>query len=467
MTKPRILAFCRPYLVPDFRAMFAPLQGDFEVHHLTDGRRTGVPDTQDRFYAAYRARQRSAELPGDRLDDIVTRCRLLRHLPREEAERRAQAIAVTLGEALDEVRPQAIFAHMVDEYILATLSHLAQVRRIPFVTYFESFFPGFVNISTFQHGSPVMLREPGPEEVAAALERVSPREFRVDYNQRLNFSVASHVRAVARHYLRRAYLGAKRRIERDPLNMHYQITPYVADKTRLRDYPRRSDFAPDWAARLADLRAARPGQPVVYAPLAYYPEASTDYWVRNRRMLGFERATLEILDALAGDAIVLVKEHPHMLGIRDRGFLAELGRRAHVISIFAGEYSNAVLEAADLVLLGSGSAGIEATIRGKPVLGYSDTCYWFGGSGAHVLDLDRLEALPAQVREIAAAGAPPVDAEALVRHCLASTLRKGEGGRRWPIVNAEDLAGLLARAAAGALPGTAGAPAETACQAGA
>ena len=47
-TKVRVLSFCRPYLISDFRSNLAPVADEYEIDYLTDGHAPGTRDTRAR-----------------------------------------------------------------------------------------------------------------------------------------------------------------------------------------------------------------------------------------------------------------------------------------------------------------------------------------------------------------------------------------------------------------------------------
>src|SRR5690606_24391039 len=114
---------------------------------------------------------------------------------------------------------------------------------------------------------------------------------------------------------------------------HYNIMPYCAVPKRLRDYPSQSWFEGDWRGKIARLREQKPGAPLVYMPLAFVPESTTDYWISNRGPIDYEAFVGAVLSALTADCIVLVKEHAHMMGRRDRAFLKGIMEHPGTVSI--------------------------------------------------------------------------------------------------------------------------------------
>jgi hypothetical protein len=249
--------------------------------------------------------------------------------------------------------------------------------------------------------------------------------------------------------VKQVVFAARARLQRDPLHMHYACLPFVVERRRWSDFPSLDDFHGDWRARLEATRQGA-AKPVLYFPLGYFPEATIDYWIGNRRALQYERTVLDICRTLAPHFTVVVKEHLHMLGARSTAFYRQIRDLPQVISVPPLEYSNDVLAAADTVLMGAGSIGVEAYIRGKAIVSFCDTSYWFPYANALHVDLDDLGQWPQHIAQKIAGHVEPTPQQRLefIRQCLRSTMRQLRPGKRWPICNPQDLAQALATAAA-------------------
>jgi len=213
----------------------------------------------------------------------------------------------------------------------------------------------------------------------------------------------------------------------------------------MRDFPFASYFHGNWAKTVEHLGDQRPGSPVVYLPLSYFPESTIDYWIGNKKAIAYEPLVLEMIRELARDNIVIVKEHLHMMGARRASFLKSLKEIPGCVSVHPRELSNEVVALADAVLLGSGSPGIEATIRGKPVFTFCNTSYWYRPSGATFLDLDQIDQWSGQIRAVLAAFEKPTAGEllAFIKGCLKSSTRVAPGIRIWPLLQPDDLRAVL------------------------
>ena len=447
VNKPHVLVFCRPYLIPDFQENVTPLADEFEFRFLTDGRRHGICDTRKRFYE----RLETATIPNgfsveDELD-VVERCRYLRNLPRTQALKMLRAMASVLKEEMDLYRPQVVLAQMVDEYITHLLSKIAERRGIVYVGFIYSYFPGRAQVVLFSDGRPLKVRDPSELEISETWARVSPQGFRQNYSQRSNYSRLQHAKAMLRYRVKQMAFSFLAWRDHDPLNLHYRCLPYVVERRHWRDFPSESDFHQNWNELIASLKSSQ-AMPVVYLPLAYFPESSTDYWVANKIALDYRTLTLNILKVLSEKFIVVVKEHMHMLGGRSVEYYQQIKSIDGVISVPPSVNSNDVLSMANAVILGGGSVGIEAFVRGKPILSFCNTSCWFAASGATELDLTDLPSWVEKTNEAIDGHTLPSDAQKLefIRRCLEGTMRVKRSGKLWPICNTDDLRHLLGTA---------------------
>lgn len=448
MTQKDILVFCRNYLVADFRLNLEPLRDEYSFVFASDGPGDVDMDTRERFY-------RYLKQPSDRvlfdtaeIEDIRLRCRLLRNLDAAEARRRIVAMGQSVQDLLDRVDPAMVLCHMVDEYVIDVLSVLTRRRGLQFLSYCASFFPDLVQLTEFSHGRPFDVRHPDEAEVARVRDVLMQDQFRQSYIQAPSLRFRDHLRGFLRYQVKRVVFPIKARLERDPLAVHYEILPYVAEHRRLRDFPSAALFERDWRSALAGGKAA--GRTLLYVPLSYSPESTNDYWVPNIKAIHYEKMILEVIAEAAKKHLVVVKEHIHMIGCRSRSFYETLKGMENVVNVHPTEFSNLVLAECDILLLGGGSSGVEATLRGRPVLSYCESSYWFEASQAEFLDLDDLGALDTITDRMMAQHEPLSETEkqAFLAKCLASTVRRKGFGRRWPIVEPDDMRLALNKALA-------------------
>ncbi len=125
-------------------------------------------------------------------------------------------------------------------------------------------------------------------------------------------------------------------------------------------------------SRLSDLG----GNPFLYFPLHYEPEAST---MVAAPFITNQLALVESLaKAVPAGWRVAVKEHLPMLGRRPSGFYRRLADMPKVMPISPFESSFRCIEAAQVTAVITGTAGLEAMLLGRPAV-------FFGPSPIHVV----------------------------------------------------------------------------------
>jgi hypothetical protein len=447
--KRRVFVFCRPYLVADFQDNVQPLSDGFDFYFLTDGRCPGVADTRARFYALLGKAKRSDGFSVEDELDVIARCRYLRNLPRARAFEQLRAMAAVLEEEIDRYHPAVVLSHMVDDYVTHLLAEISRRRGLVYAGYAYSYFPGRIQITQYGYGAPLDVRHPSDEEVEKTLEAISQRTFRQNYLQKDNYTLAAHLKAIMRYRLKQVIFPLKALLSCDPLHMHYACLPYIVERRHWRDFPLTTDFHADWHTRVqAAVSSSR--VPIVYFPLGYFPEATIDYWIEDRRVLEYQQFVLDVCRTLGAHFTVLVKEHLHMMGARSPVFYRALRDTPGVVSAPPLEFSNDVLNSADVVLMGAGSIGVESFIRGKPIVSFCNRSYWFSHAQAAFLDPARTAEWAGLILTKLRAHAEPSHEQRFefVRACLRSTMREQRPGRRWPISEPVDLRLTLAAAMA-------------------
>lgn len=411
-SQPRLLVHVREYFWTIYQEMLSGVDA-FAVEIVTDFAGHGVFAINPEFH-----RQMDVgRAPATGLDEaaIIRRCRLLRNLSHSQATAMVRAMHATLLPWVERHAWTAIVGQAVDDYITHLLSLMAEARGISYLGLCSSYFPGYTQVIRGWGGAYAIGRTVSETEAAAALARVAGPRFRQDYNILVRYDLSVHVVRVFRYWYKRMYFALLRQLKRAPYHIHYIMQPYLGQQKRLGHFPGANAFHLDWQKRLK-----QHAKPVVYLPLGHTPEAGTDYMIADTGFIDYEATIVRIAQTLSSDYVVMIKDHFHMLGVRDPAFYAVLRGMSGVILVPSTVNSNALLaESVHAVLVGAGSVGIEATVRGKAVYAFSDSIYWLEASRARFLPLEDLAEWPARIAAPEARVPEPV---AFVRECLGTML---------------------------------------------
>jgi hypothetical protein len=443
--RPKVITFTRNYLVPDVARSFGALDEIYDVTFLADGKSALASDTRADFYAAYKDALSSSIFSTNTLDDIIGRCRMLREIDYSEALRRVNAITIALEAQLDRLEPDVLISQMVDEYVTDVLYRLCVLRDIPYVCFCPSFFAGRVFVSRRPNGAHMDMSSLNGEEVSVFHDEIMDKAYRANYMQSSSFDFKAQIKGALRFLAKRLIFPVKGWLENDPLNVHYAITPYLGARRNIFNFPDNSHFSSDWRSDCQALAGTGIQKPLIYFPLGFVPEATNNYWIKSHRVIEYNQFVLDTLKGLSGRYVVAVKEHIHMVGIREQDLYRQLEKFDHVVMVPPSEFSKEVLQTCDAVVIGAGSTGVEATLFNKPVLSYCPDTYWFEAANATLIDLDNLEDLALLVEQSLQKFQPLSEPEKVefMRVCLNSTLRSSGPGTTWPLISTPDVEALI------------------------
>jgi len=413
MKKINVLAYVREYFKRIYLPMLAAVPGA-HIDLVTDFPTDRMENLRDLFYRKY-SKEHATRPHGLDVEDVIRRCRLLRNIDSATATSMVIAMHSVIEDLMSRNEYDVVLGQMVDDYITHLFSLAAEARGIKYVGLCGSYFHGYSQITQYAGGAPLEWRPVSDDEANDVLVKVSAKAFRMDYGQPTKYSYPRHLSRVSRYWVKRLTFSLLKHYKRDPLNYHYMVQPYLGQPKRVFDFPKKGAFNNEWESAISKSK-----KPLVYLPLAYFPEASTDYWVPNPRFLRYEDAVCDIALHLTGTHTVIVKEHLHMLGSRAVDFYARLNSLAGVISLPPTVNSNVLLgEHKPTVLVGGGSVGLEATLRGLPVVTFCPTSFWCAASQATVITANSDSDIATTLLTARAADVDPLE---LVRRCLASML---------------------------------------------
>jgi hypothetical protein len=388
------------------------------------------------FYKYYRNGNARRDLSADDLEQITKRCPLLMILPPEQARRMAVAMHASIEEAFDAARPDYIFSLSVDNYITDLLCRIALKRNARPVMIINSPVDHRTRIS--RYGEFNKVRDPGEEEVEEVLEWMLDDEKRCLYL--LDFyrtTWAKHIKEYGLRFTKDWAFRILKLYHHDPLNYRFSVgsAKFGYGKIKLSNYKFKAYYDGDWSDRLA---AAK--RPTIYIPLPQTPEATTTYWLKDLRYADFDPFLLEACRTMARDYDLVIKDHWCMPGIRPWRFYRELKSIPGVILVPAEVNSRDIYRRVNAVLVGSGTSGIEAALRGRLVINLSEPYYFVEGSFLVLSSADEVAGLPRRVAAMKAVFSREQQ-KAIVRRVLENTFagalvvnKKGNNAETWDIV---------------------------------
>ena len=301
-------------------------------------------------------------------EEVIKRCRFLRSLNEEIAERLLMKVWIGFDRLYRERNIGLIFQPLIDNYTLDVMSRLAELHGIEVVSFVGHFFHGYFRISV--RGEYNKIRsEIEFDEIKKVMNIVLKDDFKPTFDlMKKKSSLELIKRNIRRKIIEGVYYPIMKFIEGDPFNYHYNTIILKNGFLERVSSKRFQYFDPIERVKTEKRK-------IVYWPLHMIPEATTDYWCQDLRDVDYEESILDVIANSSKEVCFLIKEHPSMEGWRDVDFYKKLKKNENVILLRSEVSSNWALNESSYVLVHTGSVGVEALLRGKVVFTLTDNYY--------------------------------------------------------------------------------------------
>lgn len=375
---------------------------------VTDHYGDGDYNLSRTFYARYKA-WRGGKAMGEALfsdeeiTDITARCRLLRWLP----EAKSRAMILAMADACEEVLAAADWAMIVmfpmDRYVSDVLARLGARRGIACHEITAAAVPDMAMI--LHRGALLQAPgEPDPALVDATVHALADPLFTPAYVQNQKpFDRLRWWRVFGYFRLRAWYFWALKTLRRDPLSSHHMdAQTFLGHKPRLGDARIVDLVDRDWQATVERF----PKERRLFVGLQLFPEASIDYWVRERALIDYEDLLVEVAEAFtAAGYCVVVKDHPLQFGFRQVGLIERLKAIPNIVFLPYEVSGNAALDLCAVNFTLTGTLGMQAALMGK--VSIAAPCYYTNAQDFVLLEhRDEVAGLPARAEAHAAPDLP-------------------------------------------------------------
>jgi Capsule polysaccharide biosynthesis protein len=318
----------------------------------------------------------------------------------------------------DRCKPDYLLSVTVDNYMTDLLVRICEKKGARPLTLVAG--PVANTILLTKYGEFNKVRDPSDAEIGSALDAFLDDDARVTYGQREHaYDFWRQARIFSTWWAKCLFFRASGLLRGDPLNFRYLMgsLPARDGQSSLWGYRCTRFFDDDWSERIA-----ASSKPSLFVPLGYTPEASVSYWLRDTRYIDYENFICDLCSALSGHYQVVIKEHWAALGIRRWPFYKRLQEIRNVVIVPASVNSREVMRRVERVLVGAGTAGIEAALRGKRVVTLDRPYYHVDGHFLGLGSVERIPQLPTLLESFRFSPPTPPNQRQIVRRALETTL---------------------------------------------
>lgn len=303
----------------------------------------------------------------DEISDIILRCRFLRNIERQRAEKLASDTINKIDLFFDKMNFDCCYMQIPDCYTMDVICRIAKKKNIKVISIVNSFISGYSRFTLY--GEAIQCRN-----FVSDVEVNNVKKMLLNDSYKPSFSLNKKQKksGLYKYYIRRKIIQSiffpfMKFIFNDYDNYHYNTCEF---KEGFKYYvPRDLD---SYFMRINEIVFTKFD---VYLPLHYTPEATVDYWAKNNEHAKYEEFIIKFIESSDPNIRFIVKEHPAKYGKRNICFYKKLIELGNVILIHPYENSNHLLRNIYNILITTGSVGVEAILRERNVLATTENYY--------------------------------------------------------------------------------------------
>lgn len=292
--------------------------------------------------------------------DVINRCRGLRTIGFREAELLVLKAYLYFNNLFKSLSLKLIVTGTIDNYVIDIMTRVGKKYDIVFLPITGSFLSPYYNLVSLR-GEHNEWFEP-TDELKGLIRNKLNESGKRNKNHKVYLNA---LRGAIKSYISKLYIYAVRHLICHKLlkknEFDYKFALQSIGVGSLANF-----LAPMYFKNIRKLLNIEKHK-LVYVPLHWYPEATTDYWVDSKFHSNYYRSLNWVVQLLTSNGYkVVVKEHPHFLFMRDVSIYKKLNDLGAML-VSPSLSTLDIFEYVDNIVLWNGSTGCEALFNGKKV----------------------------------------------------------------------------------------------------
>ena len=374
----KVIVYTRPRIKTFFHELAKQIACFNDIKFMSDHKGEEEICIMEHYYRAkYDIENKIATQENEfDFDRIVIRCRYLRSLDQDAARLKAQAMTLAVERIIHKYQPDVIFGMVMDSYVLDIIDLVMRARNSQYVGFLNNMINGYSRLTA--RGELIQLSDPSIQMIENALNELGTNNYVPNMQKDFMWNtspLSMYFTKYMKEKIKIVYYFLKKIINSDPDNFYYNTVAAKScmscrkiDQIFFRRFEEKN-----WLQVINNAKAA--GKLIVYMPLQFYPECSLDYWGTNIKFSSFYSVVKKIIANSYNKILILVKEHPSAMGLRKSNFYEQFSLNENIILTPFDVSSNEVIEKTDMVLTWTGSVGVEAIMRNKPLITFGEAYY--------------------------------------------------------------------------------------------
>ena len=251
-----------------------------------------------------------------------------------------------------EKKCKLIIGQPVDNYVMDIMTRIAAYYNIYYYGLCKFIYSDYVRITT--KGEINKIREVNDEEIIKFKNRLSIFNKNIFYNSKFNIYksiIASYIKyklkCIYHYFILHKLLG---KLEYDFISVRAQ----VYNKSIINTLKTSILFN----NRINDIKTNK--QKSIYIPLHYFPEGTTEYWIKDSNKCTYYPYLTRVVNRLSKHGFnIYIKEHPAQYLKRDYKYLKDIGEIKNVVLLSPFINTSEIVKYFNNVLIWNGTTGLE------------------------------------------------------------------------------------------------------------
>lgn len=296
-------------------------------------------------------------------NDIIARCRLLRNIEYDLALRMIGAMYLSLSEIVQKEQSNLVISSLVDFFVPDVLQRIIESRDGRFLGIARSIIPGRVLITA--RGEYNRVNDPSDPEINDILTKIVNPTFAPTVKTDVRYNFPLFLKKKLRWEARWLWFDILRFLKKDYFNPELMITRKPGDDyyMTIRDwYEVESAINKNWEDFLEQSSCEKR----VFIGLQYYPECTTDYWIKDPGLANWVESLEVLCEVLTSqDYTIFIKDHPVTYGLRKPKFLRQIRDNQNIVFVPYEVTSQALMKACKIVFTWTGTIGMQSAMAGN------------------------------------------------------------------------------------------------------
>ncbi len=301
------------------------------------------------------------------IDDIILRDRMLREINKGDSLRLISTFIKVIENIFLNKKINMVISIDVDCYVSDIISRFCLKNKISYYGFSLSLLDKYLFLTN--KGRAMIARKiikKDFENFNSYFNKQSTPSYMIQYENYLNFLFINYIK----NFVKIIFFGFNLLISKFKyLNYHYYVS-YMYAKKHFFNISFIYLFKIQKKVSFISKNKKK-----IYIPLQFFPEHNCEYWTEKKDFLSYELSLINLLKEIPSNIIIMIKEHPAMIGKRKISFYKKLNKMKNLFFINSKVSQKDLIINSNVSLTHNGSVMLESVYYNKKTIVLGNSPY--------------------------------------------------------------------------------------------